>query len=63
LDLFFLSLRLALQHFFLLFKTVVLVFAGLSGGYQPATANMPHFYTYLMLSISVFYAALAIWRF
>ncbi|MEO6804767.1 MAG: hypothetical protein ABI286_04980 [Edaphobacter sp.] len=37
------------------------VLAGIFVGRQPSTAATPHFAIYLMLTVGIFYTALAVW--
>jgi hypothetical protein len=55
------AIVLSLAALFLLLLTAVMALAAIFAGRQPATAAMPHFLTYSMLAISVFYAVLAVW--
>jgi hypothetical protein len=55
------AIVLSLAALFLLLLTALMAFAGVFAGHQPAVAASPHFLTYFMLAISVFYAALAVW--
>ena len=55
------AIMLSLAALFLLLLTALMAFAGVFAGHQAAVAASPHFLTYFMLAISVFYAALAVW--
>jgi hypothetical protein len=52
---------LSLAALFLLLMTALMVFAGVFARNQPSISAAPHFVTYLMLALSVFYAALSVW--
>jgi hypothetical protein len=52
---------LGLAALFLLLLTAVMVLAGIHARNQPSISAEPHFVTYLMLAVSVFYAALSVW--
>jgi hypothetical protein len=55
------AIVLSLAALFLILMTGLMASVGVFGQHQPGTAAAPHFYTYVILAISVFYAALAIW--
>jgi hypothetical protein len=52
---------LSLAALFLLLMTVLMVFAGIHARSQPSISAAPHFITYLVLAMSLFYAVLAAW--
>jgi hypothetical protein len=55
------AIVLSLTALFLLLITALTAFVGIFAGHQPSIAGAPHFLTYFMLAISVFYAAVAVW--
>jgi hypothetical protein len=55
------AIVLSLAALFLLLLTALTTFAGIFARHQPSIAPTPHFLTYFVLAISVFYAALAVW--
>jgi hypothetical protein len=55
------AIVLSLAALFLLLMTVLMAFGSVFAGHQSSIAATPHFVTYFMLAISVFYAALAVW--
>ncbi|MGD0442658.1 MAG: hypothetical protein ABSA39_01860 [Edaphobacter sp.] len=55
------AIVLGLAAFFLLLTTALMVFAGILARNQPSISAAPHFVTYLMLALSVFYSALSVW--
>ncbi|MBB5316752.1 hypothetical protein [Tunturibacter empetritectus] len=57
----FSAVVLSLAALFLLLISSLMAFAGISAGHQPTVPATPHFVTYLMIAISGFYIALAIW--
>jgi hypothetical protein len=52
---------LSLAALFFVLLTVLMVAAGVHSENQPVISASPHFLMYLMLAISVFYAALTVW--
>jgi hypothetical protein len=55
------AIVLSLAALFLLLMTALMAVAGIFAGRQPLPAGAPHFLTYFMLVIGLFYAALAVW--
>jgi hypothetical protein len=55
------AVALSLAALFFLLMTAVITLAGVSGAPHSTTQPVPHFFIYLMLAISLFYAALAAW--
>jgi hypothetical protein len=55
------AIVLSLAALFLLLMAAVMAFASVFAGHQPATVAVPHFAMYLVLALSVVYAALAVW--
>jgi hypothetical protein len=55
------AIVLSLAALFLLLMGALMAFAGIFAPHQPGTAAAPHFVAYLMLAISLVYAALAVW--
>jgi len=52
---------LSLAALFLLLMTALTVFAGIFASHRTSVVAAPHFTIYLMLAVSIFYAALAVW--
>jgi hypothetical protein len=50
-----------LAALFLLLSTALTAFAGIFVEHQPSIAAAPHFIRYFVLTISAFYAILAVW--
>lgn len=55
------AIVLSLAGLFLLLLTALTAFASIFAQHQPSIAATPHFALYLMLTVSAFYAVLAIW--
>ncbi len=55
------AITLSLAALFLLLLTALMAFAGIFSRNQPSIAFTPHLLMGLMLALSVFYAALAVW--
>jgi hypothetical protein len=55
------AIVLILAALFFLLMTAVIALAGVVGGAHSTNQPVPHFFIYLMLAISLFYAALAVW--
>jgi len=55
------AIVLGLATLLLLLMTALTAFAAIFSGRQPSIATSPHWVIYLMLAVSIFYAALAVW--
>jgi hypothetical protein len=55
------AIVLSLAALFLLLMAAAMAFASVFAGHQPSAAAIPHFAMYLVLALSVVYAALCVW--